>query len=61
MLCLHDSIDFPVAFLGAIKAGIVPVAVNTLLTSKDYDYMLRDSRAQVLVVSDGCWSASNLS
>jgi len=52
LLCLHDSIDFPVAFLGAIKAGVIPVAVNTLLTSKDYDYMLRDSRAQVLVVSE---------
>ena len=52
LLCLQDSIDFPTAFLGAIKAGIVPVAVNTLLTSKDFDYMLRDSRAQVLVVSE---------
>ena len=31
MLCLHDTIDFPVAFLGALYAGIVPVAVNTLL------------------------------
>lgn len=52
LLCLQDSIDFPTAFLGAIKAGVVPVAVNTMLTSKDYDYMLRDSRAQVLVVSE---------
>jgi benzoate-CoA ligase len=52
LLCLHDSIDFPSAFLGAIKAGIIPVAVNTLLTTKDYDFMLRDSRAQVLVVSE---------
>jgi benzoate-CoA ligase len=52
LLCLHDSIDFPTAFLGAIKAGIVPVAANTLLTAKDYDYMLRDSRAQALVVSE---------
>jgi benzoate-CoA ligase len=51
LLCLLDTIDFPSAFLGAIKAGIVPVAGNTLLTSKDYDYMLRDSRAQALVVS----------
>ncbi len=51
VLCLHDSIDFPTAFLGAIKAGIIPIAINTLLTSKDYDYMLRDSHAQVLVVS----------
>src|SRR6185436_13272006 len=45
------SIDWPVAFLGAIKAGIVPVAVNTLLTPKDYEYMLSDSRAKALLVS----------
>jgi benzoate-CoA ligase len=51
MLCLQDSIDFPTAFLGCIKAGIVPVAANTLLTTKDYEYMLDDSRAHVLVVS----------
>jgi benzoate-CoA ligase len=51
MLCLLDTIDFPAVFLGAIKAGIVPVAGNTLLTTKDYDYMLRDSRAVALVVS----------
>src|SRR3954453_446451 len=51
LLCLLDSIDFPTAFLGAIKAGIVPVPVNTLLTTADYDFMLRDSRARLLVVS----------
>ena len=50
-VCVHDGIDFPAAFLGAIKAGIVPVAGNTLLTTKDYDYMLRDSRARALIVS----------
>ncbi len=52
LLALHDTIDFPTAFLGAIKAGIVPIAVNTLLTAKDYEYMLSDSRAKVLVVSE---------
>ena len=51
LLCLLDTIDFPAMFLGAIKAGIVPVAGNTLLTAKDYDYMLRDSRARALIVS----------
>jgi benzoate-CoA ligase len=51
LLCLLDTIDFPAAFLGAIKAGIVPVAGNTLLTTKDYEYMLRDSRARALIVS----------
>ena len=55
LLCLLDSIDWPVAFLGCIKAGVVPVAANTLLTSDDYDYMLRDSRARALIVSDALW------
>jgi benzoate-CoA ligase len=52
LLVLTDTIDFPTAFLGAIKAGIVPVAANTLLTPKDYEYMLSDSRAKALIVSE---------
>ena len=52
LLALTDTIDFPTAFLGAIKAGIVPIAANTLLTSKDYEYMLADSRAKALIVSE---------
>ena len=51
MLLLVDSVNFPITFFGAIKAGMVPVPVNTLLTADDYDYMLRDSRARALVVS----------
>jgi len=52
LIAMHDTMDWPVAFLGAIRAGIVPVAVNTLLTTKDFEYMLADSRAQALVVSE---------
>ena len=51
LLCLLDGIDFPTAFLGAIKAGIVPIAVNTLLSPEDYAFMLQDSRARAVVVS----------
>jgi benzoate-CoA ligase len=51
LLCQLDTIDFPAVFLGAIKAGIVPIAANTLLMGHDYDYMLRDSRARALIVS----------
>jgi len=50
-LCLLDGVDFPACFLGAIKAGLVAVPVNTLLTTEDYAYILRDTRAKVLVVS----------
>jgi benzoate-CoA ligase len=52
LLALSDTIDFPTAFLGSIRAGIIPIAVNTLLTPKDYEYMLSDSRAKALVVSE---------
>jgi len=52
LLALTDTIDFPTAFLGAIKAGFIPVAVNTLLTAGDYEYMLSDSRAKALIVSE---------
>jgi benzoate-CoA ligase len=57
LLCHLDTIDFPAAFLGAIKAGVVPIAANTLLTTHDYDYMLRDSRARALVVSAPLFTA----
>jgi benzoate-CoA ligase len=51
LLLMHDCNDWPMAFLGAMYAGIVPVAVNTLLTADDYAYMLQHSRAQAAVVS----------
>jgi benzoate-CoA ligase len=51
LLCLHDTIDFPTAFLGAIKAGVVPVAVNTQLTAGEFAFMLADSRARAVFVS----------
>ncbi len=52
MLAHLDTVDFPAVFLGAIKAGIVPVAANTLLTTADYKFMLEDSRVRALVVSE---------
>ena len=51
LLLMHDGTDWPVAFLGAMYAGLVPVAVNTLLTADDYAYMLEHSRAQAVLVS----------
>ncbi len=52
LICLTDTIDWPTAFLGAIKAGVVAVPVNTLMTEDDYRFMLTDSRARLLAVSD---------
>ena len=52
LLLMHDNNDWPVAFLGAMYAGIVPVAVNTLLPADDYRYMLQHSRARAALVSN---------
>ena len=52
LMCMLDGIDFPAVFWGAIKAGCVPIPVNTLLTSDDYAHLLRDSRARITVVSE---------
>ena len=46
-----DTVDWPAVFVGAIRTGVVPVALNTLLTADQYKYMLSDSRSQVLFVS----------
>jgi benzoate-CoA ligase len=51
LLLMHDGNHWPVAFLGAMYAGLVPVAVNTLMTADDYAYMLEHSRAQAVIVS----------
>ncbi|MEO8013993.1 MAG: benzoate-CoA ligase family protein [Polaromonas sp.] len=51
LMLMHDCNDWPVSFLGAMYAGIVPVAVNTLLTIDDYAFMLEHSRAQAVLVS----------
>ena len=51
LLLMLDSNEWPVSFLGCLYAGIVPVAVNTLLTADDYAFMLAHSRAQAVLVS----------
>ena len=52
LMCMLDDVDFPAVFWGAIKAGCVPIPVNTLLTPDDYAHLLRDSRARIVVVSE---------
>ena len=50
-----DQIEFPILFWGALKAGVIPVPLNTLLATPVYDAILRDSRATMLVVSEALW------
>ncbi len=51
LMLLLDGPEFAATFFGAIKAGLVPVPVNTSLRAGDYRYMLNDSRAPVALVS----------
>lgn len=51
VMIMHDTVDWPVVFLGAIRAGIVAIPLNTLLPAEQYAYMLGDSRARALFVS----------
>jgi benzoate-CoA ligase len=53
LVIMHDTTDMPVALLGAMYAGIVPVPVNTLLPAADYAYMLGHCGARVVLVSAG--------
>ena len=50
-LLLYDTVDFPVAFWGGVRAGIVVLPLNTLLTAEQYAYILGDSRASAIVAS----------
>jgi benzoate-CoA ligase len=51
LLLMLDSSDWPVCFLGSLYAGVLPVAVNTLLTADEYAYMLEHSGATAALVS----------
>jgi len=49
-MLLLDTPEWAYAFFGAMKIGAVAVPMNTLLKPKDYEYLLNDCRARVLVV-----------
>lgn len=51
-MVMLDSIEFPSVFWGAIKAGVIPVPLNTLLTTAEYEFILNDSEATTLIVSE---------
>src|SRR5271167_1160989 len=48
---LYDTVDFPVAFWGGVRAGIVVLPLNTLLTPEQHAYILNDSRASAIVAA----------
>jgi len=51
LMVVKDCPEFFYLFWGAIKAGVVPVPVNTLLREADYQHMVEDSRCVAVVYS----------
>jgi 4-hydroxybenzoate-CoA ligase len=51
-LILLDTVDLPVCFWGALRAGVIPIPINTLLPAELTAYILADSRAEALFISD---------
>jgi 4-hydroxybenzoate-CoA ligase len=51
ILLFHDTVDYPIAFWGTIRAGIIPIPLNTLLTAEQYAYLFADSRAAATVAA----------
>ena len=54
---LHDTPEFVASFFGAIKIGAVPIAVNTFMQPKDYEYFLNHSRAKALIIEEEIWDS----
>ncbi len=52
LICMYDSISYPICFLGTIWAGIIPVCINTMLPKKELKYMLDDSEARAVICSE---------
>ncbi len=54
---LPNSIDYPTAFLGAMKRGAIAVPTSTLLTADEVEYLAHDSGARALVIDKAAWAA----
>jgi benzoate-CoA ligase len=52
VLLLVDGPEFIYTFFGAVKIGAVPIPTSTLWKPADYEYVLNDSRARVIVISE---------
>ncbi|WP_020182480.1 acyl-CoA synthetase [Methylotenera sp. 1P/1] len=56
LIRLPNSLDYPIAFLGAMKMGAISVPTSTLLTAEEVAYLAKDSGATVLVTDAAAWN-----
>lgn len=57
LIRLPNSLDYPIAFLGAMKMGAISVPTSTLLTAEEVAYLAKDSGASVLVTDAKAWES----
>jgi len=57
LIRLPNSLDYPIAFLGAMKMGAIAVPTSTLLTAEEVAYLAKDSGARVLVTDAAAWKS----
>lgn len=51
LICLKNSLAYPIAFFGCIKRGGIAVPTSTLLSGSEVKYLAMDSQAKALVLS----------
>ncbi|WP_044895747.1 benzoate-CoA ligase family protein [Bacillus alveayuensis] len=56
LLVCHDIPEFIYSFFGAMKIGVVPIPVNTMMQPSDYEYFLNNSRAKGLMIHEDIWA-----
>jgi acyl-coenzyme A synthetase/AMP-(fatty) acid ligase len=56
LIRLPNSLDYPTAFLGAMKRGAISVPTSTLLTAEEVLYLAKDSQARAIVIDKPAWA-----
>jgi benzoate-CoA ligase len=52
LLLMRDTPQFAAAWLGAVRAGAVAIALNNRLSEADYRHILAESEARLVIVED---------
>lgn len=55
LIRLPNCLDYPIAFLGAMKMGAIAVPTSTLLTPEEVAYLAKDSAAVAFVTDKAAW------
>jgi len=51
LVCLKNSLAYPISFFGVMKGGMIAVPTSTLLSGSEVRYLAEDSQAKAIVLS----------